>query len=205
LGFLENVNIDIFKNQVIGICGESGSGKTTLVNILSGLIFPSKGSIYIDDKLSLPNNNLIPKIGYVTQETQIFDDTIWNNITLFHEKNKNSQNLFISSIKKANLYSFVYSSTNDLKEDLLVGERGSKISGGQIQRIGIARALFLNSHILVFDEATSALDERNSKEIIETIFSLKIDKLIIIISHNKNNLINCDQVFEVKKKQVIKI
>ena len=202
---LENVNIDIFKNQVIGICGESGSGKTTLVNILSGLIFPSKGSIYIDDKLSLPNNNLIPKIGYVTQETQIFDDTIWNNITLFHEKNKNSQNLFISSIKKANLYSFVYSLTNDLKEDLLVGERGSKISGGQIQRIGIARALFLNSHILVFDEATSALDEPNSKEIIETIFSLKIDKLIIIISHNKNNLINCDQVFEVKKKQVIKI
>ena len=172
---------------------------------MSGLIFPSKGSIYIDDKLSLPNNNLIPKIGYVTQETQIFDDTIWNNITLFHEKNKNSQNLFISSIKKANLYSFVYSLTNDLKEDLLVGERGSKISGGQIQRIGIARALFLNSHILVFDEATSALDEPNSKEIIETIFSLKIDKLIIIISHNKNNLINCDQVFEVKKKQVIKI
>jgi|688.fasta_scaffold253976_1 ABC-type multidrug transport system fused ATPase/permease subunit len=202
---LENVNIDVFKNQVIGIYGESGSGKTTLVNIFSGLIFPSKGSIYIDDKLSLPSNNLIPKIGYVTQETQIFDDTIWNNITLFHEKNKNSQNSFISSIKKANLYSFVYSSTNDLKEDLLVGERGSKISGGQIQRIGIARALFFNSRILVFDEATSALDELNSKEIIETIFSLKNDRLIIIISHNKNNLINCDQVFKVKKKHVIKI
>jgi subfamily B ATP-binding cassette protein MsbA len=194
----------INKNQPIGIYGESGSGKSTLVNILSGLIVPSKGKIYIDGNYFDYKKNIYLKIGYVPQDTQIFDDTIWNNVTFFQEKNKNNLDLFWDAVKKANLYEYIYSANNLLKEDLLVGERGFKISGGQAQRIGIARALFLGSNILIFDEVTSSLDRQNEKEIIKTIYSLKKDKIIIIISHNKDNLYFCDQIFEIKDMSILK-
>lgn len=201
---LKDINIKIYKNQPIGIYGESGSGKSTLVNILSGLITPSKGKIYIDDNYFDYKKNICLKIGYVPQDTQIFDDTIWNNVTFFQEKNKNNLDLFLDAVKKVNLYEYIYSPNNLLKEDLLVGERGFKISGGQAQRIGIARALFLGSNILIFDEVTSSLDKQNEKEIIKTIYSLKKDKIIIIISHNKDNLYSCDQIFEIKDMSILK-
>jgi ABC-type multidrug transport system fused ATPase/permease subunit len=201
---LKDINIKIYKNQPIGIYGESGSGKSTLVNILSGLITPSKGKIYIDDNYFDYKKNICLKIGYVPQDTQIFDDTIWNNVTFFQEKNKNNLDLFLDAVKKVNLYEYIYSPNNLLKEDLLVGERGFKISGGQAQRIGIARALFLGSNILIFDEVTSSLDNQNEKEIIKTIYSLKKDKIIIIISHNKDNLYSCDQIFEIKDMSILK-
>lgn len=194
----------INKNQPIGIYGESGSGKSTLVNILSGLIIPSKGKIYIDDNYFDCKKNISLKIGYVPQDTQIFDDTIWNNVTFFQEKNKNNLDLFLDAVKKVNLYEYIYCPNNLLREDLLVGERGFKISGGQVQRIGIARALFLGSNILIFDEVTSSLDRQNEKEIIKTIYSLKKDKIIIIISHNKDNLYSCDQIFEIKNMSIFK-
>jgi ABC-type branched-subunit amino acid transport system ATPase component len=200
---LKDINMRINKNQPIGIYGDSGSGKSTLVNILSGLIIPSKGKIYIDDNYFDYKKNICLKIGYVPQDTQIFDDTIWNNVTFFQEKNKNNLDLFLDAVKKVNLYEYIYSPNNFLKEDLLVGERGSKISGGQAQRIGIARALFLGSNILIFDEVTSSLDRQNEKEIIKTIYSLKKDKIIIIISHNKDNLYSCDQIFEIKDMSIL--
>ena len=201
---LKDINMKINKNEPIGIYGESGSGKSTLVNILSGLIVPSKGKIYIDGNYFDYKKNIYLKIGYVPQDTQIFDDTIWNNVTFFQEKNKNNLDLFWDAVKKANLYEYIYSANNLLKEDLLVGERGFKISGGQAQRIGIARALFLGSNILIFDEVTSSLDRQNEKEIIKTIYSLKKDKIIIIISHNKDNLYFCDQIFEIKDMSILK-
>lgn len=201
---LKDINMKINKNQPIGIYGESGSGKSTLVNILSGLIIPSKGKIYIDDNYFDCKKNISLKIGYVPQDTQIFDDTIWNNVTFFQEKNKNNLDLFLDAVKKVNLYEYIYCPNNLLREDLLVGERGFKISGGQVQRIGIARALFLGSNILIFDEVTSSLDRQNEKEIIKTIYSLKKDKIIIIISHNKDNLYSCDQIFEIKNMSIFK-
>ena len=148
----------------------------------------------------------MPLIGYVPQDTQIFDDTIWNNITLFKEKSEQNMDLFKKVIKRSNLFNFVYSTNiKKRKEDMILGERGSKISGGQMQRIGIARALFVNPDILIFDEATNSLDSKNEKDILKTIYSLKKDKIIIIISHSKINLNRCDKIYKIENQKIINL
>ena len=88
---------------------------------------------------------------------------------------------------------------------MILGERGSKISGGQMQRIGIARALFVNPDILIFDEATNSLDSKNEKDILKTIYSLKKDKIIIIISHSKTNLNRCDKIYKIENQKIINL
>lgn len=202
---LKNVSIELTKNSIFGLIGESGSGKSSLMNVICGLVTPNSGNIYFNEKQIINRKNFIsPLIGYVPQETQIFDDTIWNNVTFFKDKNKRNKNKFIYALKKANLLKFLNSSKQKInKEDLILGERGSKISGGQMQRIGIARALFVDPEILIFDEVTSSLDKKNEIEIIDMIKSLKKDKIIIIISHNKKNLNMCDKMFEIKKEKLI--
>ena len=201
---LKNVSIELTKNSIVGLIGESGSGKSSLMNVICGLVPPNNGKIYFNEKQIINRKKFMsPMIGYVPQETQIFDDTIWNNVTFFKDKNKKNKNKFIYALKKANLLKFLNSAKQKInKEDLILGERGSKISGGQIQRIGIARALFINPEILIFDEVTSSLDQKNEIDIIDMIKSLKKDKIIIIISHNKKNLNICDKIFEIKKEKL---
>ena len=203
---LKNISIKFSKNSVNGIYGESGSGKTSLVNVISGLVSPDTGKIFFDNKTISMKRNSMPLIGYVPQDTQIFDDTIWNNITLFKEKSEQNMDLFKKAIKRSNLFNFIYSTNiKKGKEDMILGERGSKISGGQMQRIGIARALFVNPDILIFDEATNSLDSKNEKDILKTIYSLKKDKIIIIISHSKTNLNRCDKIYKIENQKIINL
>ncbi len=198
---LENINLDIEKNSMIGIIGQSGSGKSTLINLICGLILPSKGEILIDDKKEILNSNRWhSKIGIIPQEIFLFDDTIKKNIAFNMNDELIDEERLNLSIKYSNLTNFI----NDLdqKENTLVGERGLRISGGQKQRIGIARLIYRNSDLIILDEATSNLDNETEKSIMDSIKNFKGKKTIIIITHKRNTLENCDKVFSLKNKNL---
>ena len=168
---LENINIKIKKGKIIGITGPSGSGKSTLVDLIMGLIEPTSGSIYINEKpLSQIRENWLHLVGYIPQDVHLNDDTLKNNITFLSKGLLDDQKLS-EVIKVSGLESLIASKKNILDEN--VGEKGIKLSGGEKQRIGIARTLYKNSKILILDEPTSSLDEDNEAKILENVFRLK--------------------------------
>ena len=172
-------NLKIRSGEKIGILGESGSGKTTLINLILGLYNPSKGSIYLNgekiDSIELKN-----LISYVPQSVYIFDDTILEDITFGNYDKSKNELLINESLKYSKCNNFVNKLPLKLKSK--VGEAGSKLSQGQKQRIGIARALYNNSPILVLDEVTSSLDNANANKIINQILKIK-NKTIIFSTH----------------------
>lgn len=202
-----DLNLTIKKNSITGIYGESGSGKTTLIDILIGLILQKKGSLEIDGQEINRKNvkSYQNKFGYIPQNFYLFDNSIRQNITISDYKESDSssnEDRFIFEIlEKLKLKKIV-------SEDGLgtqVGENAIRLSGGQRQRLGIARVLFHNKDILIFDEATNALDKDTEKEIFNFIYSLKGAKTIIISTHNTDMLKNCDQIFEIKNKNLKRI
>lgn len=198
---LENINLKIKKNSKIGIIGQTGSGKSTLLNIIMGLLEPTSGTIKIDKKLLINSSNLWKKkISFVSQSTYLLDESIINNITFNQSENLIDKKKLYEAIKIANLDEFIEKSQFKLKT--IVGERGSKISGGELQRICIARAIYRESEVLIFDEFTSALDEKTEIEIIKNIFNL--EKTIIIASHKAQTLKYCDDIYEVVDRQLKK-
>ena len=198
----ENLSLNIKKGELIGIIGKSGEGKSTLLDILSGLIEPKKGEIFIDEvKQKLFNSRWIERIGYVTQRNFIIDDTVEKNIT-FEEHQKNKTKLE-ECLKMSRAIEFVNELPNG--KDTNLGERGLMVSGGQSQRISIARSLYKNSDIIIFDEATSALDKETSDNILKGILSLKNIKTIIFATHQINMLKDFDRIYEIKNKKLINI
>ena len=195
---LENINFKIERGKSIGIIGESGAGKSTLIDLIVGLLNPSVGNIYIDDK----KNSFIPEllkkqIGYISQNVFLFDASIADNITMTNlNYNEKEKELIYKSIEDSDLTQMVQNLPEGI--DTAVGENGINLSGGQKQRIAIARALYRNSKILILDEATSNLDTQTENKIIESINRLKGDITLIIISHRLSILQECDQIFEVK-------
>ena len=199
---LSNINLDIHRGAKIGIKGETGSGKTTFINLLIGLLKDYQGKIKLNEiDLSLNYNliNLQNKIGYVPQTIYLADESILFNIILDKEKNVD-QNKLSRILSMVELYDFV----NSLPEKIntVIGERGGKLSGGQCQRIGIARALYRNPSIIIFDEATSALDENTENKIFSKLFQDSEDKTIMIISHRNNSFKYCDTIYEIKNKSL---
>jgi len=194
---LKNVNLQIKKNEVIGISGNSGSGKSTLLNIICSLLKPTTGKIVVDN---IPLEDIYKyyqsKIGYVSQKIYLMDDTFIQNITFGSNKSNYNYELFNNIIRKTNLE--VVLENLSLKENTIVGERGSKLSGGQQQRMGIARALYKCPEILILDEATNALDDDSEKEILDMILSLRNKLTIIIVSHKKLVLDYCDKIYELR-------
>lgn len=201
---LNNVNLEISKNEFIGIIGESGSGKTTLINLIAGLIQSNNGSILINNiDINKIKTDWQKKIGYVPQNIYILDDTIRNNIAFEVDHSKISYDQVIKSIKLATLDKFVEQLPD--KIDSQLGENGSSLSGGQIQRIGIARALYKNPEILILDEPTSSLDEKTESEFIQILNRIKSKYTIIIISHRFSSIKYCDKIFEIKNSKIKKI
>jgi ATP-binding cassette subfamily C protein len=197
---LNNLNLIINKNQIIAIIGNNGSGKSTLFNIICCLLRPQKGKIYVDD-IDIEDNQKTfqRKIGFVQQRTFIIDDTLLNNI-IFGREYKPENSIFLQEvIRDSNLQTFVDNLPKGLETNL--SEMGRNLSGGETQKIGIARALYKKSEILLLDEATSALDENSEKEIINTIMRLKKKVTIIAITHRKEFLKYCDSVYDVKDLQ----
>ena len=183
---LNNINLKINKGEKIAIIGESGSGKSTLINLISGLLKPTYGNVYLNKKKELNFSNLI---GYVSQSIYLSDDNLIKNISLKNETNEKDYKYILEIIKNLKLQS--------INIHKVVGERGSKLSGGQLQRVGIARCLFRNPEIIVLDEATSALDKNTEKQIVDYIFSKHNDKTIIFCTHKRSFIKKFDKVLEI--------
>ncbi len=196
---LKNINLRINLGEKIGIIGQTGSGKSTLLDILMGLLEPTSGKLIIDNIDIYRNRKIInwrKSLSHVPQNVYLLDISLKENIALGIEpKNIDMKKIKLCS-KKAKVDSFVNKLNNKYSE--VVGERGSKLSGGQMQRIGIARSLYRNPQVLFLDEATSAVDKKTEAEIISSINN-KSDKLTIIsIAHNMSALKNFDRIFEIK-------
>ena len=200
---LNNINLEINKNESIGIVGKSGSGKSTLLDLLTGLVIPSAGNIYISGK-NIKKVNISSwrqKIGIVMQDNYFKNDTLSANIAL-GEKYINKEKI-INSLKKANAWNFVQKLPNGIEE--IIYDRGMRFSGGEKQKLSLARALYSNPKILILDEPTTGLDEKSEKEFIYSLNKLLGSMIIIIISHKKNIVKICDKVFLLENKQLRKI
>ncbi len=199
---IENLSLEINKNETVAFIGESGSGKTTLMNILAGLFIPAHGEVLIDgeDLFSLDLYSFRKKIGYISQEAPMFNDTIFNNVTFWAEKTSLNIDKFKEAIKKASVYDFVYSLPK--KEDEFLGNNGINISGGQKQRLAIARELFKDVEFLFMDEATSALDGETEATIQSNVEKLKGKYTIIIIAHRLATIKNADKIVILKNGNI---
>ncbi|MBS4329316.1 BC-type lipopolysaccharide transporter PglK [Campylobacter vulpis] len=195
----ENVDFTLKKGEKIAFIGESGSGKSTFVDILSSLLKPVEGQIYVDETLLCEKNikTYRRKIGYIPQQIYLFNDSIAKNISFNDEVD---ENLLKEVLRQANLEDFIKS----LKEGVhtKVGDGGSHLSGGQRQRIAIARALYTKPEILILDEATSALDSESEAKIMSEIYKISQDKTLIIIAHRLSTIKNCDKIYRVQNGQI---
>jgi ABC-type multidrug transport system fused ATPase/permease subunit len=191
---LKNINLHIKRNETIAFVGKSGSGKTTLVNLICGLLLPERGEISADDfnYQQLDINSLQKRIGYITQEPVIFNDSIYNNVTFWASKTKENIARFEKAIQKAAIAQFIVSLPE--KENTQLGNNGINLSGGQKQRISIARELFKDIDILIMDEATSSLDSETEKIIQDQIEALHGNYSILIIAHRLSTIKNADRV-----------
>lgn len=193
---IENLNFQLNKNDKIGIFGKSGSGKSTLVDLIFGLLSPDTGNIFIDNcKIDIDNDIFDYKLGYISQNCYLLDDTVKRNIAFGLNDEDIDENRVLEIIKIAQLDSWL----NETKDGLntIIGENGKKISGGERQRLGIARTLYFESDIIVLDEPTSSLDETTTKKFLNVLNSLT-NKTLIIISHQKDTLSICNKIFEMK-------
>ena len=206
---LKNINLEIFKGEFIGIIGKTGDGKSTFIDLMMGLLKPSKGYIYLDNKnIHIKNNYKILRawrksISHVPQTINLFDSTIAENVAF----GENANQINIEEVKNACRIAMIDEFISSLKDGYFtrVGELGKKLSGGQRQRIGIARALYSKSNILVFDEATSALDVITEKKILKSIISLKNNPTVIMIAHRLTTLKEADKLVEIEKGIIKKV
>lgn len=198
----ENLNLEIKKNDFIGILGESGSGKSTFINLFCGLLIPTKGEIFIDT-VDITQNyfDMRKTIGYVPQKIFLIDDTIKANIALGNENYsiKRINDIIIES----NFAKFIEELPNGI--DTKIGEDGNRLSIGQKQRLNILRALYNDPQILIFDESSSALDEKNEEIFLNLIMEFKSKKTVIFITHKSKLLKNFDKIYEIKNKQMTQV
>ena len=202
---LNDLNFSISTGNKIGIIGESGAGKSTLVDIFMGLLKPTKGSLEVDGEVISAKNikSWQLKIAHVPQALFLKDGTIMENIAFGIPVNQIDFDHVRACAKKAQLDFVVDALPNNYKT--MVGERGIRLSGGQVQRIGIARALYKNPDIIIFDEATSSLDIKTEFEVMKAINNLSKDFTVLIITHRLSTLKSCDKIFEIKKGIIKKI
>jgi len=194
----KNLDLEIKKNDLVGIIGTSGSGKSTLIDILSGMLNVKKGCLKLNGKKM--DINLIEswqsKIAYISQKNYLIDATIKNNIAFGEPEEKVDFEKLTKVINYAKLSELVESKSNGI--NFIIGEDGKNISGGQRQRIILARALYRDAEVIIFDEATSALDDQVEKSIFKDIETNFKNKKTIIISTHKHELLNfCDKIINI--------
>jgi len=190
----EDFFIEFPVNQTVGLVGGSGSGKTTLIDILLGLHVLEDGEIRLDGSIVNANElfKLRNNIGYVPQKVFLYDTSILNNIAFGYEGKEIDINRIAEVIEIAQLRDFIEELPQGL--DAVVGEFGVKLSGGQVQRIGIARALYRDPEVIILDEATSSLDNKTEAELMDCVNRLKGQKTIIISAHRLTTIQDCDIV-----------
>jgi subfamily B ATP-binding cassette protein MsbA len=198
---LKDINLEIRKGETIAIVGPTGSGKTTLVQLIPRFFDPEEGKIEIDGKdiREYTLSSLRSKIGMVTQDVILFNDSVRNNIK--YGKINASEKEIQDVLVKSHLEHFVDSLPNGL--DTVVGEKGGRISGGEKQRIAIARALLKNSPILILDEATSSLDAESEKLLQDAMAELLYGKTALVIAHRLSTVINADRIIVLSKGKIL--
>ena len=200
---LEDINFEIIKGQTIAIVGKSGAGKTTLTDLLPRFYDPTDGDIFVDslNLKDLALKDLRNLFGIVTQNVILFNDTIRNNII---QGNENATDADIEkAIKSSNLEDLIDKLDHGL--DTYIGENGVKLSGGEKQRLSIARALIKNPDILILDEATASLDSESEKKVHAAIDNLIIDRTVIIIAHRLSTIVNANKILVMDNGKIMNV
>jgi ATP-binding cassette subfamily B protein len=200
---LDHVTFKVNKGQSVAFVGPSGSGKTTLVKLLVGLYRPEIGQILYNDidSKDIDIEELRSQIGFVTQDTQLFSGTIKENLLFVNPKATDEE--MINVLKMAACFNILERSDHGI--DTVIGEGGMKISGGEKQRLSIARALLRQPNLIVFDEATSALDSITEEEITQTIKKVTANKnhITVMIAHRLSTIMHADHIFVLEKGKVV--
>ena len=200
---LTDINFKVKKGETIAFVGPSGSGKTTLVKLLVGLYIPRKGEILYNkiNRELIDFDELRKQIGFVTQDTQLFAGTIRENLRFVNPSATDEEILDV--LKKASCTTLLARADKGL--DTLIGEGGVKVSGGEKQRLSIARALLRNPYLLIFDEATSSLDSLTEEEITNTIkyVSSQKEQITILIAHRLSTIMHADRIYVLEKGDII--
>ena len=199
---LEDINFKIKQGQFVGLVGRNGSGKSTILDLFAGLIIPTQGSILIDGKtLGVSDRkNWRQQINYVVQKPHIISETISYNVTLGLEEEEINQKLLENALRLSMLDQVVEQLPNGL--DTPVGIRGTKISGGQAQRIVLARAIYQDRPVLFLDEATRAIDAATEADIMDRISVMRGKKTLIIVTHRVQSLKQCDKIYVLGDKKI---
>ncbi len=196
-----DAHMEVKKGQSVGIMGPSGAGKSTVVDILLGLLRVQAGTITCDGVDIFDNYaDWLGKIGYIPQSIYLIDESIRDNIAFGIDADQIDDKRIWEVLEEAQLKDFVQELPEGL--DTAIGDRGVRISGGQRQRLGIARALYHNPEILVFDEATSALDSDTEKAVMDAINSFHGRKTMVIIAHRLNTIAKCDVIYKVEGEKI---
>lgn len=199
---LENLNLDIKRGQKIGIVGKSGSGKSTLFKLFLKLYLPRKGMIYFDDKpiTKIKKESILNKLSIIPQETELFNLSLKNNITI-SSPGKVDYDRYAKALVISQTAEIVSKLKN--KDLTLIGEKGVRLSGGERQRLGIARAVYKDSDILILDEATSNLDYETERKILQAMNKQLKNKTLIISAHRLSTLKDADDILFIEKGKVI--
>ncbi len=199
----DKANMIVPYGKSVGIMGPSGAGKSTIVDILLGLLKIREGSITCDGVNIFDNYPAwLAQIGYIPQSIYLIDESIRNNIAFGIAEKEIDDDCIWQALEEAQLKEFIKGLPEGL--DTTIGDRGIRISGGQRQRLGIARALYHNPEILVFDEATSALDNETEAAVMEAINSFHGRKTMVIIAHRLNTIEKCDIIYKVDAGKIVK-
>jgi ABC-type bacteriocin/lantibiotic exporter with double-glycine peptidase domain len=197
--FLKNLNLSILSGDRVLISGNSGSGKTTLLNMIIGFLTPVKGSIKINDiDIKKVLKDWQSNIAYIPQDIFLMNSSIYENITLESEKKNIHQKRLLKAINMAKINNLI----KDKGLDMVIGDGGIKISGGQRQRLGIARAIYFNKKILILDESTNSLDQKIKKEILEELLNFDQSYTIIIVDHNIDNFNFFNKILKIENHSI---
>ncbi|MCD0467690.1 ABC transporter ATP-binding protein [Flavobacterium sp. ENC] len=199
---VENINFEIKQGQTVAFVGPSGSGKTTLVKLLVGLYVPEEGQVLYNeiDSTEIDLLDLRKQLGFVTQDAQLFSGTIRENL-LFVKPNATDEDLY-DALKRASCEKLLKRAEDGL--NTTIGEGGIKVSGGEKQRLSIARAILRNPNLLIFDEATSALDSITEEEINATIRNISDkNRITVLIAHRLSTVMHADRIFVLEQGKII--
>jgi len=194
--------LTIEKGRTIGFVGPSGSGKSTLINTLLGLLQPDCGRILVDSQdINVHSQMWFDKVGYVSQSIFLIDDTLRRNIAFGEPDSTIDESALLAAVEAAQLTRFIEELPEGLSTN--VGERGIRLSGGQVQRLAIARAMYRDPELLVLDEATSSLDHDTEREVMDPVIAMKGVKTIIIVAHRLSTVEHCDYIYRLKDGRII--